>query len=102
MGTKQGDEHWEKELRAAGIALHHLKRHAEGGNGSSPMLTEVRLKLDADEGTSVLMILKATGSEGSLVAFVGGADMVSVILSAAKKIVAGVLRWREDRPWSER
>lgn len=99
MGRNDADEAWEKALRTAGLALEAIWRehgpHRQGG----VQVSEVRFKLDADEDTSVLCVLKGEGEGGKLIAFVGGLDLKTTAIAAAKKLGRGVLRWREDRPW---
>lgn len=101
MGQSEGDKNWERVLRATGVAIQRLMRHTEAGAAAGPSLTEVRFKLEADEGTSVLAVLKARGQKGDLVGFVGGTDLASTILSIAKKLQHDKVRWRVDRPWGE-
>lgn len=100
MSHKDRGEEWDKRVRAVGFALLRLERHAVGGQAEDVELTEVRFKLDADNRTSVLGILKGVRDGASLVGFVGGPDLTSTVLSAGKKLAAGAVRWREDRPWS--
>lgn len=100
MGRDEKDEQWDKYVRRIGHALLQLERYAPGGQGKGLLLTEVRFKLDADNRTSVLVVLKAERGEERLVGFVGGADLSSVTIAAAKKILADAVRWREDRPWA--
>lgn len=99
MGKSEADVAWEKLLRACGHAVVALSRDSGDGALGSVKLTEVRFKLDADDGTSVLGILKGVAAEGRVITFVGGPDLPSVVLAIGKKIRADVLRWREDRPF---
>lgn len=100
MGHKSdGDEAWERLLRACGMGVQAIWREAGERGLRGVLLTEVRFKLDADDGTSVLAILKGIEGDEQLVAFVGGPDLPTVVLSIQKKLAAVGLRWREDRPF---
>lgn len=96
---RQYEERFEKRLRSVGVAIERIDNASTGDGVGGLCLTEVRLKLDADEGTSVLAIVKATRGSEALVAFVGGPDVGTTLLALAKRILAGRMRWRDDRPW---
>lgn len=100
MARNELDEQWEKRIRSLGLAVMEVERHQADGAAGGPELTELRYQLEADNRTSVLLILKARGENGGLVGFVGGSTLSDVLLSSAKKLRAGAVRWREDRPWS--
>lgn len=101
MGQSQADKAWDKHVRAVGMALLRLARHTHDGGADGPVLHELRLKLEADNRTSVLVIVKAHGQERELIAFTGGPDLPTAVIAVAKKLQGGSLRWREDRPWGE-
>lgn len=63
------------------------------------MLYEVRFKLDADQGTSVLAVLKGLDGDKAVVGFVGGLDLPQVVMAIGRKLQKDALKWREDRPW---
>lgn len=91
---------WEKLLRRLGLSIQEMERHAVNGQDLSPELIDIRFKLDADNRTSVLVVLKAIEEGEQLVAFTGGVDLSSAVIATAKKLKAGALKWREDRPWT--
>ena len=99
MGRSQDETTWEKRLRRAGLALGHLERFAIEGGFEGVELLELRFKLDADNRTSVLCVLKAQVGDERVVGFVGGLALTDVVIATAKKLVADAIRWREDRPW---
>lgn len=101
MARRQVDD-WESYVSAVGVAIMHLNRHAVNGPAEGPSLTGINIKLDADNRTSVLVVLKAVEGEEKLVGFVGGPDLPTAIIAAGKKVAADVVRWREDRPWEWR
>lgn len=94
------DVEFEKRLRAIGYAVEYLSQQKDVPVEGRLRLDEVRVKLDADNRTSVLVVLKGTQDGMRVVGFVGGLDMGSVLIAARKKIQADALRWRADRPWS--
>lgn len=100
MGRSEADARWERLLRALGLAVLTLQKHAGDGTVGDVALTEIRFRLDADNRTSVLVILKGYGQDGLRVGFVGALDLESAVIAAAKALAAGVVRWREDRPYS--
>lgn len=63
------------------------------------VLDEVRVKLDADNRTSVLLIVKGHDDDGRLVAFIGGPDAETALYALGRKLASGGLSWREDRPF---
>jgi hypothetical protein len=99
--SKDYDKRWQEELRAVGMAVALLDRAAAPTNGEELELLEVRAKMDADGGTSVLIILKAQRGSEKLVGFVGGLSLTTALLATAKKLRADGIRWREDRPWGQ-
>lgn len=103
MGRESAqDKVWEKRLRAVGLAVQELEQWVVGEAGRTPVLRSIRAQLDADGGTSVLLVLKGEGEGGKRIAFVGGLDLSTVLLSAVKRLRADVMRWREDIPYGER
>lgn len=102
MNKHELEEIWEKRLRSLGMAIAQIGRHTADGSAEGPELTELRFQLEADNRTSVLLVVKARGQESDLVGFVGGPDLPSALLSLGKKLAAGAIKWREDRPWGER
>lgn len=94
-----GDQRFEAQLRAIGFALLRLQQ-ANGGDGvEEPRVTDIRFKLDADNRTSVLVVLKGVQEGQVMVAFAGGPDLETAVIAVGKKVAGGALRWREDRPW---
>lgn len=99
MGKADYDDRYEKHLRAGGVANQVLAREGTTAARGSVVLYEVRVKLDADEGTSCLAILKGTREDGLVVGFVGAPDYETVMIAVGKKLAKDAVRWREDRPW---
>lgn len=98
---KQGtaDGRFERLLRQIGYAVLRLQRENTDTRNSGVRVTDVRFKLDADNRTSVLVILKGVADDGEKVAFVGGPDLESAVIAVGKRLEGETLRWREDRPW---
>lgn len=93
---------WDRRLRALGLAIVQVARHTADGVAAAPELTELRFKLEADNRTSVLVVVKARGEERDLVGFVGGPDLETAVIALGKKLGGDAMKWREDRPWAER
>lgn len=102
MSQSVRDKAWETRLRSLGLAVLTLEKWADSEANRTLVLTGVRLKLDADNGTSVLCILKAVEEGLPVVGFVGGLDVSSVLLALAKRLRGEAVRWREDVPWADR
>lgn len=102
MARDLGQGEWDKYVRRLGLSLLHLGRSAPGGEGEGPTILDLRFKLDHDNRTSVLLVMKAEGESDTLVGFIGGHDLATVVIAAAKKVRAGAVNWRRDVPWSER
>ena len=102
MHNGEADERWERQLRAMGLAVAGLQNCTHIGRGSGPTVIELKFKLEQDNRTSVLVIVKARGEEGGLVGFVGALDLETAMIAVEGKLRAGSMKWREDRPWSER
>lgn len=90
---------WDRFVRRIGFALLQLERYTPGGVSDVVELTELRFKLDADNRTSVLCVVKAVVAGEHMVGFVGAGDLSATVVALAKKVVAGNVRWREDRPY---
>lgn len=95
----EADVRFERTLRALGFAVLNLQKANEKAGRDGVRVTDIRFKLDADNRTSVLVILKGVREEEALVGFTGGPDLEVAVLSAAGKLSAGAVRWREDRPY---
>lgn len=100
MASSEGDVRFEKLLRALGYACLRVQKGANGGFDGDIVLNEVRFKLDQDNRTSVLVIVKAASGEGKKVAFVGGPDFETAMLALGKALAGASLKWREDRPYN--
>lgn len=99
LGNTENDQRWEKELRALGLAVYEVQGRTGDGFKGQVELTEVRFKLDADHRTSVLVVVKGERGDERLVGFCGGPSLSAAVHALRKKLVAGAMRWREDRPW---
>lgn len=97
---KPDDGSWEKYALRLGLSLAHIQKSCVNGVNEALEIREIRIKLDADNRTSVLVILKALRGDDQLVGFVGGHDLGTAIIATAKKVQADAVRWRVDRPWS--
>lgn len=92
---------YEKRLRRVGLSVARIGLWCAGAGQDGVRVVEVRFKTDADDDTGVLLILKAVRGTEKLVGFMGGLALEDVVIAAAKKLQAGAVRWREDRPWGE-
>lgn len=95
----RADEEWDKETTAMGMAVRRVAKSAAEGDDAGIVLTDIRFRLASDGGVTVLAILKGTGDEGPVVAFIGAFDFPRAVMSCGKALEAGAVKWREDRPW---
>jgi hypothetical protein len=91
---------YEKRLRALGQSIEHLERASLPATAGDVLLYEIRFKLDADQGTSVLAIVRGLRDEEAVVGFCGSLDLPTCVLTLAKKVARETMRWREDLPWT--
>lgn len=75
-------------------------RGAEGVEDGK--VTRLTIRLPTEDQPEALLVVKAEGSGGAFVAFVGGLGVCQALLVWGAKDRAGGLRWREDVPWDER
>lgn len=100
MGDRTtADERFERQLRALGYALLRLQKSSEDVKAGEVRVFELRAKLDADNRTSVLLIVKGVRDGTPVVAFVGGPDLETAVISLSKKLMGDAVRWRDDPPW---
>jgi hypothetical protein len=97
----EAEERFSKLLRALGYAVLRMQRSSEDHDDLEVRLTDVRFKLDADNRTSVLVVLKGLQGRELVVGFVGGPDLESAVLAAGKALAGNAVRWRQDRPYGE-
>lgn len=95
------DTTWEKKLRRLGLDIGLLSKESTDEYTGNERITEIRFKCDADNDTSVLVVIKALRGTERLVAFVGAVDLESAVLALARKMRGDGLKYREDRPWGE-
>lgn len=95
----QDEERWQKLLIASGRGLVVIDRESGEARLGPVQLHSVKFLLQADSGTSVLAVVVGRDEGKELVAFVGGPDIMTTLLSLGKKLEADALRWRENRPW---
>jgi hypothetical protein len=63
-------------------------------------LIDVRIKIGPSEDPGVLLVIRAEAMGQRFVAFVGGMDTSTALLTWRQQAMAGTMKWREDRPWS--
>lgn len=91
----------EKKLRRLGLDIGFLDIETSPEYRGDERITELRFKCNADNDTSVLVVVKAERGAERLVAFVGAVDFESAVLTLARKARGDGLRYREDRPYGE-
>lgn len=101
MARSDGDIRFEKLLRSIGYAVLAVQGAADRVGEEECQLVDIRFKLGADNGTSVLVICKGVLGGEKRVAFVGAPSFETAVLAVGKALQAKVLRWREDRPYQE-
>ena len=64
-------------------------------------IKEVRFKDQSTDGYGILAVIKVHKDGEDLVGFAGGANLAETLIVMAKKLQAGRLKLREDRPFGE-
>ena len=100
MGRSEADQRFERLLRAIGYSVLALGKASMGRGDTEPVVHEVRILLHADNRTSVLLVIKAVRGDDRLIAFVGGPDIETALVSLKQRLAGGTLRWREDVPYT--
>lgn len=72
-------------------------RGLEGGT-----LVDVRVRLPTEEDPSTLLVIRASGKQGKVVAFVGAFSVGDAVLAWRARCVAHTMKWRPDVPWKDR
>lgn len=100
MGRQsEADERFQKLVRALGFAVLRIQKLNEVAGEDGVRVTDLSFKLDADNRTSVLVVVKGTAEGAAVVGFVGADSMESAVLALSKRLVGGSVKWREDLPW---
>jgi hypothetical protein len=93
---------WDKRVRAVGEFIEAIG----GGRGTTGLrggsVTRITIRCPSREEPEALLVVKATGEDGDVVAFVGGLDVSTALLTWRAKDGSKGLKWRADKPWSER
>ena len=62
-------------------------------------VTRITMRLPTEASPETLLVVKAIGDDGDVVAFVGGLDVVQALLTWRARDRKDGLKWREDKPW---
>lgn len=65
-------------------------------------LVSLQLRFPTEEEPSTLLIVRVDAEGGPLVGFVGAYGCADAVLAFRKRLQTDHMKWREDRPWSER
>lgn len=65
-------------------------------------VTRLTVRLPAVEEPEALLVVRAVGADGAVVAFVGGLDVTQAVLIWAARDAGFGLKWREDLPWPKK
>lgn len=77
------------KVEAFGQAVRHLKQRP-------PHVYNIQLRSPVRTSHDVLMLVKAVGESGPVIAFHTGATMAEAVLTWASRLNAGRIKWRED------
>lgn len=91
-----------KEMSRVGEWLEHVERTRRVEGLDKGVVLELRCRLNTGDEGDTLLTIKAQDETGKWVAFVGARNLVEAILTWRQKEGASGLKWRLDRPWSER
>jgi hypothetical protein len=93
---------WTRRLASAGEWLDNLDRGRGVSGLESGQIRDIRIRLATEDDPGVLLIVRAFDANGAWVAFVGGLDVVTALLTWRSKDSAKGLKWNVDKPWSGR
>lgn len=96
------EQAWMKEMSRVGEWLEHVERTRRVEGLDKGVVLELRCRLNTGDEGDTLLTIKAQDETGKWVAFVGARNLVEAILTWRQKEGASGLKWRLDRPWSER
>lgn len=99
MHKGEGDARFERLLRALGYGVLTIQKASGDRGDGGVLLNEIRFKLDADNRTSVLVILKGTMGADKVIGFTGAPNLETAVLAVKQKLEGGAVRWREDLPY---
>lgn len=78
----------------------------EDGHGltglANGVIRDIRIRFGGEDGSDILLIVRAYDDRGKHIAFVGALNVVDCLLTWRKKDDSSGLKWREDVPWEER
>lgn len=80
-----------------GRALGDIDRFQTTGHVDQPELYELRLKCDTGDPEGFLVIAKALGETGYVIAFHRGETVVEALVGLSKRLKNHTLKWREDQ-----
>lgn len=92
----------EKRNRRIGEFLSSLDQGGGVGTLEEGVLTGLTVRLPTELEPSALLVVKAMGAGGAVVAFVGAYRLSEAILAWRARSGADKMKWREDVPWKER
>lgn len=92
----------ERRHRRVGEFLESLGQIGGLGGLQEGALVDFRVRLPTEEEPAALLIVRAAGAEGRVIAFVGAYGVIDVLLAWRARSEVGRMKWREDVPWSER
>lgn len=102
MRRTEAEERVNRANRRVGEFLQALTSGRGASGVPEGAVTRVTIRMPTLEQPEALLVVKASGESGDVVAFVGGLDLCQAILVWAAKDAGPGLKWREDIPWAER
>ena len=101
MRKATAEQKWLKRLERAGEVLAGVQEGYGAKAVAGATILEIRLLLRSPDRGDCLLIVKASSPEGRHVAFCGGPDPVTALLTWRAKEEGAGIKYREDRPWKE-
>ena len=102
MRAKEAELQWLKRLQRTGEVLWALTEGFGCKGLSGGVIEEIRVCLPGARRGDVLLVVKATRGDVKHVAFVGGPDVPTALLTWRQKETRDGLKFREEKPWSGR
>lgn len=102
MRDSQAEAQLGKANRRVGEFIKALTEGRGATGVDEGVVTRITIRLPTRDEPEVLLVVKASGTQGDFVGFVGGLDVAQALLVWSAKDQTKGLKWRVDVPWAER
>lgn len=99
MRDQERERIWTRTTLRVGEFLRSLGEGVDRPGLPGGVMTGFVVRMPTEKRPDCLIVVRATGKEGRVVAFVGGLDLTQAILTWRAKYLGPGLKYREDRPY---